>query len=69
MKQIGNTLKLTVRKNRYGEKDKEVMLIWDIDKGIIKPFLSVTTEKGNEKKVLDAKPIGTGKSMGGAELF
>lgn len=36
---VGRILKLNVKKNRYGEKDKEVYMIWDIDKGQLTPFI------------------------------
>lgn len=39
MKVVGRVLKLAIKKNRYGEKDKEVYMIWDKDKGILTPFL------------------------------
>lgn len=39
MKQLGVTLKLSIKKNRYGLNNQEIMTLWDIDKGIIRPFL------------------------------
>lgn len=39
MKVVGRVLKLAIKKNRYGEKDKEVFLIWDKDRGYITPLL------------------------------
>jgi replicative DNA helicase len=39
MKVTGRILKLAIKKNRYGEKEKEVYMIWDKDRGILKPFI------------------------------
>lgn len=48
IKQLGPTMKLGLKKNRYGENNKELLVIWDIDKGIVKPFLQVTTDDRGE---------------------
>lgn len=48
IKQLGPTMKLGLKKNRYGKNNQEVLLIWDIDKGIVKPFLQVSTNSGGE---------------------
>lgn len=47
IKQLGNIMKLSVRKNRYGKNNQEVMTIWDIDKGIVKPFLQFDGHTGD----------------------
>lgn len=39
MNVTGNLLRLNLRKNRYGQKEKDVLLNWQIDKGYIKPLL------------------------------
>jgi replicative DNA helicase len=65
MKQFGNTLKLTVRKSRYSKKGGEILLLWDIDRGIIKPFMAVT--KDNRDNVTDTKP--TKEALSGVDLF
>lgn len=62
MRQIGTTLKITVRKNRYGKRNQEILLLWDIDKGIIRPFLAVSTNKEGEA-------VQTKKLMEGEDLF
>jgi replicative DNA helicase len=65
IKQIGMTMKLTVRKNRYGPKNQEVLLIWDIENGIVKPFLHVATnEKGKATEVKKTSTV-----LSGEELF
>jgi replicative DNA helicase len=48
MSQVDSTLKITVRKNRYGKRNQEIMMLWDIDRGVIKPFLHVSTNKEGE---------------------
>lgn len=44
LRNIDVTMKFAIVKNRYGENNKELLLIWDINKGIVKPFLSVDTD-------------------------
>ena len=51
---IDGTLKLAVKKNRYGINNKEVLMIWDINTGYLKPLVSenpeeVTEEQGGNK--------------------
>jgi replicative DNA helicase len=41
IKQIGSTMKLSIKKNRYGKNNQELLMMWDIDRGIVKPFLQV----------------------------
>lgn len=64
IKQIENTLKIVVKKNRYGMNNQEIMLIWDIDKGVIKPFLKVISDSGGNPR--EAQRIDGGS---GEELF
>jgi replicative DNA helicase len=61
IRQLGATMKITLRKNRYGERNKDMLLIWDIDKGIVKPFLLASTD---DKGVAVATT-----SLSGEELF
>jgi replicative DNA helicase len=63
MRQIASTLKIKVPKNRYGKRNQEILLLWDIDKGIIRPFLAVTTNKDGE--AVKTKRIGND----GVDLF
>lgn len=52
IRKIDVTMKLGLSKNRYGENNKEIMLIWDIDKGIVRPFLSLgTNDQGEAEEV------------------
>lgn len=71
MKVNGVQLKLAVRKNRYGKKDDMVSFLWDIDRGIIKPFAGskkATQPKQEGKKQPETeKPVGDVTS--GEELF
>lgn len=46
IKQLGTTMKISVKKNRYGRNNLEVLTLWDIDKGVIKPFLKVDGQSG-----------------------
>lgn len=65
MRQIGSTLKLSVRKSRYSKKGAEILLLWDIDRGLIKPFMQVDKDRNNN--VVATKP--TQNAMSGEELF
>jgi replicative DNA helicase len=44
---IDGTLKLAIKKNRYGINNKEVLMIWDINTGYLKPLLSENPEEEN----------------------
>lgn len=66
MRQISNTLKLAVRKSRYSKKGSEVLVLWDIDRGIIKPFLQVHKDENNN--VTSTKQT-SNSNMSGDELF
>ena len=50
---IDGTLKIALKKNRYGLNNKEVLMIWDINTGYLKPLLpdnpEEKTTKGDEK--------------------
>ena len=41
---IDGTLKLAIKKNRYGINNKEVLMIWDINTGYLKPLISENPE-------------------------
>lgn len=49
IKQFGNTLKLSLKKNRYGKNNQEILMLWNIDKGILKPFLTVDNSSSEPK--------------------
>ena len=36
---IDGTLKLSIKKNRYGMNNKEVLMIWDINTGYLDPLI------------------------------
>ena len=36
---IDGTLKISVKKNRYGMNNKEVLMIWDINTGYLEPLV------------------------------
>lgn len=42
---IDGTLKIALKKNRYGVNNKEVLMIWDINTGYLKPLLSDNPEE------------------------
>ena len=42
---IDGTLKISVKKNRYGINNKEVLMIWDINTGYLKPLVSENPEE------------------------
>ena len=50
---IDGTLKISIKKNRYGINNKEVLMIWDINTGYLKPLLSENPEE--ETKPDDSK--------------
>jgi replicative DNA helicase len=39
---------MAVKKNRYGINNKEVLMIWDINTGYLKPLLSENPEEVTE---------------------
>ena len=56
---IDGTLKISIKKNRYGINNKEVLMIWDINTGYLKPLLSENPEE--ETKPDDSKEAGEDK--------
>jgi len=51
---IDGTLKLAVKKNRYGINNKEVMMIWDINTGYLKPLVSENPEETDDESTSDS---------------
>lgn len=47
---IDGTLKISVKKNRYGINNKEVLMIWEVNTGYLKPLLSENPEESIEDK-------------------
>lgn len=56
---IDGTLKLAVKKNRYGINNKDVLMIWDINTGYLKPLLSE-----NPEELTDGSGAGDAKDYG-----
>lgn len=54
---IDGTLKISIKKNRYGINNKEVLMIWEVNTGYLKPLLSENPEESTEDKK-DDKPDG-----------
>lgn len=49
IKQMDNMMKLAVKKNRLGLRNQEIMCVWDINVGILKPVAKGTAEQENQK--------------------
>jgi hypothetical protein len=64
IKKQGKTMKMVLRKNRYGLRDGEVLVLWDIDKGVVQPMLSV--QKNEQGAVTGTKRAPAAK---GVDLF
>ena len=47
---IDGTLKISIKKNRYGINNKEVLMIWDINTGYLNPLISENPEDSNQTK-------------------
>lgn len=67
MRQLGKTLKLSLRKSRYSAKGGEILMLWDIDRGLLKPFMQVN--KDEKDNVTSTEPIEKGNALTGEELF
>lgn len=66
---IDGTLKISVKKNRYGINNKEVLMIWEVNTGYLKPLLSENPEDSTElAKVLEVPPTTVNGWMRGAHL-
>lgn len=50
---IDGTLKISIKKNRYGINNKEILMIWDINTGYLKPLVAENPEE--ESKQADNK--------------
>ena len=64
---IDGTLKISIKKNRYGINNKEVLMIWEVNTGYLKPLLSENPEESTEDKK-DDKPDGE-KDKGGEKDY
>jgi len=54
---LDGTLKLSLKKNRYGINNKDVLMIWDINIGLLKPLIE-NPEKENEEEEGGVKDYG-----------
>lgn len=64
---IDGTLKIALKKNRYGLNNKEVLMIWDINTGYLKPLLADNPEEKTgaaKDKPEDGKKEGGKKDYG-----
>ena len=55
---IDGTLKLALKKNRYGVNNKEVLMIWDINLGILKPLIDNPEKEEGETESKEEKDYG-----------
>lgn len=55
---IDGTLKLSLKKNRYGLNNKEVLMIWDINLGILKPLIDNPEKEDGEEQSKEEKDYG-----------
>jgi replicative DNA helicase len=51
---IDGTLKLAIKKNRYGINNKDVMMIWDINTGYLKPLVTENPEEIEDEDTSDS---------------
>jgi replicative DNA helicase len=51
---IDGTLKLAIKKNRYGINNKDVMMIWDINTGYLKPLVTENPEEIEDEGTSDS---------------
>lgn len=52
---IDGTLKISIKKNRYGINNKEVLMIWDINTGYLEPLVKKEDNPEAEDKPEDSK--------------
>lgn len=55
---IDGTLKLSLKKNRYGLNNKEVLMIWDINAGVLKPLVDNPEKEDGEDQSKEEKDYG-----------
>jgi len=60
---LDGTLKLSIKKNRYGINNKDVLMIWDINTGYLKPLIE-NPEKEDGAKEGEEKTEGGTKEYG-----
>ena len=55
---VDGTLKIALKKNRYGVNNKEILMIWDINLGILKPLIENPEKEDGEDKTKDERDFG-----------
>jgi replicative DNA helicase len=55
---LDGTLKLSLKKNRYGINNKDVLMIWDINTGVLKPLIENPEKEEGEKQEGGTKDYG-----------
>lgn len=61
IKQVETTLKIALKKNRYGLDNQEILTVWDIDSGYIKPFLQASTDENGV--AIDSEQLSEGADL------
>lgn len=46
---IDKMMKLSIKKNNFGKSDVDLLFIWDMDTGVINPYLQVDNSEGENK--------------------
>ena len=46
---VDKMTKIVVKKNNYGKDNQELLMLWDMDKGLLKPYLKVDKSDGKEE--------------------
>lgn len=52
-KKVDLMTKLVLKKNNYGKDNQEILMLWDMDIGLMKPYLTVDKSEGEER----VKPV------------
>lgn len=55
---VDGTLKIAIKKNRYGINNKEVLMIWDVNLGILKPLIDNPEKDDGEEITKEEKEYG-----------
>ena len=46
---VDKMTKIVLKKNNYGKDNQELLMLWDMDKGLLKPYLKVDKSDGKEE--------------------
>ena len=55
---VEGTLKISLKKNRYGVNNKDVLMIWDINTGVLKPLVDNPQKEDGEESTQEEKDYG-----------